>query len=71
MVLAVDLVSLRQSCPTGLCLLFQRDVRLESVWTRSVGLSGYVLAGVIGEVKDEKNHCFAYNTAYLHGLDPN
>ena len=43
MVLAVDLVSFRQSCPTGLCVLFQRDARPESFWPRSVGLRQMLL----------------------------
>ena len=43
MVLAVDLVSFRQSCPTGLCVLFQRDARTESFWPRSVGLRQMLL----------------------------
>lgn len=43
MVLAVDLVSFRQFCPSGLCILLQGDARTESFWPRSVGLRQMLL----------------------------
>lgn len=38
MALAVDLDSLRQSCPNGLCVLFQGDDGTESFWAGSIAV---------------------------------
>lgn len=43
MALAVDLDSLRQFCAGGLCVLLQRDARIESFWTGSIGLRQMLL----------------------------